>query len=98
MEEVTIQQLMEKAKQLEKQRKKWHFHMLTPNCVFNKHKDKHAFILENETDKENFVVYSSERYMKKGQTLVKMIHGKDIIKEKSGEVGKDNEKINKYVI
>ena len=55
--------------------------MLTPDCMFNERKDKHAFILENETDNEVFIVYSDERYMKEGKELVKLIHGESIIEK-----------------
>jgi hypothetical protein len=83
MEETTIEQIMEKAMKLQKQRKRWHFHMLTPDCIFNKHKDKHAFVLENETDSQSFVNYSDKRYMKQGKILVKMLHGNEIISDKT---------------
>ena len=70
MKEITIEQAEEKAKEWQSQGKKWHFHMLTPDCVFNENKEKHAFVLENRTDDETFVVYSEKRYMDLGQKLV----------------------------
>lgn len=93
MEETNIKELIEKAKEFQKQGKKWHFHMLTPDCVFNERKDKNAFILENETDKQSFVVYSDERYMEQGQILVKMLHGKEILKEDSMKQEDENIKL-----
>ena len=81
MKPIKIQELVEKAKQLQAECKKWHFHMLTPDCVFNERKDKQAFVLENESDSEVFIVYSNERYMKEGKELVRLIHGNSIINE-----------------
>jgi hypothetical protein len=93
MQEITIQEVMEKAKEWQKEGKKWHFHMLTPDCMFNERKDKHTFVLENETDDEVFVVYSDERYMKEGQELVQIIHGKEIMAEGSKPVEDENIKL-----
>jgi hypothetical protein len=93
MQEITIDEVMEKAKQLQKEGKKWHFHMLTPDCMFNEKKEKHAFVLENETDNEVFVVYSDERYMKEGQELVKMIHGNEIMAEGAKPIEDENIKL-----
>ena len=93
MQEITIDEVMEKAKQWQKEGKKWHFHMLTPDCMFNEKKDKHAFVLENSTDNEVFVVYSDERYMEQGQELVKMIHGDEIMSEGSKPIEDENIKI-----
>lgn len=83
MQEITIQEIKEKALLFQKQGKKWHFHILLPNCIFNERKDKNAFILENETDQEYFVVYSDKRYMEEGQFLVKILHGKNILEEQT---------------
>lgn len=84
MQEITIEKVMEKAKAFQKEGKKWHFHMLTPDCMFNQRKDKQAFILENQSDGEVFVVYSDKRYMEEGQTLVKMLHGEKIVGQEAG--------------
>ncbi|MBS3114392.1 hypothetical protein J4448_04785 [Candidatus Woesearchaeota archaeon] len=81
MEIINIKKLVSIAKKFHSQRKKWHFHMLTPNCIFNK-KDKHAFMLENIEYKEIFIVYSDKRYMKEGKELVKLLYGESIIEEK----------------
>ncbi len=84
MKELTIAEIMENAQVLHRKGKKWHFHMLTPDCMFNKKKGKHAFILENTSDKENYVVYSDKRYMEEGQQLVKTLHGNKIVDKSKG--------------
>ncbi len=93
MKEIIIQELLKKAKQLQEQGKDWHFHMLTPDCIFNVRSDKHAFVLENRTDNETHVVYSDERYMEVGQKLVKMLHGNEILDENKGTSKLRDEKI-----
>ncbi len=56
LKEINKEQIVEKARGLIK----WHFHFLTPNCIFNE-KDKFALILEDEISKESFVCYFDER-------------------------------------
>jgi hypothetical protein len=98
MQEISIEELIEKAKGFQRAGKKWHFHMLTEDCKFNERKDKNSFVLENETDSENFVVYSEKRLMEEGKELVKILHGEKILeenenKEKSREVEDKNIKL-----
>ena len=90
---MTIKELVEKAKGFQRDGKKWHFHMLTPDCMFNQRKNKHAFVLENTTDSEVFVTYSEKRYMKEGQDLVKLIHGESILEDKETGESKEDESI-----
>ena len=81
MDVTTIERIMERARELNKKKKAWHFHMLTSACMFNKQKNKHAFVLENETDREVFVAYSNSRYMVQGKELVQLLHGKEVLKK-----------------
>lgn len=81
MEDITIEELERKARLFQEQGKKWHFHMLTPDCHFNSNEKKHAFVLENNSDNEFFVTYSDERHMEVGKRLVKIIHGNKILEE-----------------
>jgi hypothetical protein len=59
MKEITVEEVQRKAKSWQAQGKKWHFHMLTPECVFNERDDAHAFVLENMTDNKTYVAYST---------------------------------------
>jgi hypothetical protein len=81
MKETTIENLVELAKKFNQEGKKWHFHMLTPDCVFNKRKDKYAFVLENDTDRETHTVYSYKRHMGMGEELAKLLYGKAILEQ-----------------
>lgn len=85
MQETTIEEIMQKAREFQEQGKKWHFHMLTPDCVFNDHKDKHALVLEDETGSQTYVTYSDKRYMEQGQVLVKMIHGDRVLSDEPSD-------------
>jgi hypothetical protein len=82
MEEITIENLLQKAAELHKQKKKWHFHILTPNCRFNKKPEMYSFILENESDSKSFIVYSKKRYLTEGKYLVMLLYGDSILDEK----------------
>ncbi|MFH1506193.1 MAG: hypothetical protein ABIE94_04380 [archaeon] len=93
MKEITIEQAEEKAKSWQEQGKKWHFHMLTPDCVVNKNKEHHAFVLENRTDDETFVVYSDKRYMEEGQRLVQLIHGNKLFDKEEQKKKGSSEKV-----
>ena len=95
MKEIAIEQLISIAKKLHSDNKRWHFHMLTPDCLFNEKKDKHAFVLENEEKNDVFVTYSDNRYMNVGKELVKLIHGDKIVEndEKDSEIVDEKIKI-----
>ncbi len=96
MQETTFDLIEKMALDLQEQGKNWHFHMLSPDCVFNKEQDQHAFVFENISDGTSYVVYSNEANMKLGQKLVKMIHGDEIVREGSNPSTK-NEKIKQII-
>src|SRR3972149_2819094 len=74
MQKVTVKEIIKTAERLKKQERKWHFHILTPGCSFNKDK-RFALILENASDTEQFVHFSLKKPAKTGQKLVEMLHG-----------------------
>jgi hypothetical protein len=84
MKAVSIQEIKQKAQRLNKSNKKWHFHILTPNCQLNQ-KKKYAFILENTTDNKVFVCYSEKPYMNLGKKLLKLLHGIDAVQKGNKE-------------
>lgn len=83
--------ILEKARELSKNKKSWHFHILTPECIFNK-EDKYALILENSTDGESYVHYSKKAEMRTGEKLVKLLHGKDVVDKKDNKEKKNPSK------
>jgi len=80
MKNVKVTQIRELANKYSASSKKWHFHILTPECQLNE-KDKYALVLENISDSEIFVCYSDEPYMDIGKELVKLLHGNDVVKD-----------------
>ena len=58
--EIDKEEIVKKVRELANEKKKWHFHFLTPNCIFND-KEKFALILENEDKKEYYVCYFDEK-------------------------------------
>ena len=84
-QEIDWPELESKARLWQARGEKWHFHMLTPDCSFNKVHDKHAFLLENTSTNEIDVVYSSRSHLEMGKLLVKLLHGEQILKEARSE-------------
>ena len=66
----TKKELEKIALELAKNKKQWHFHLLTPSCKFNKQKE-HAFILDDKPA------------MDLGKKLLSVLHGRDILGERS---------------
>ncbi len=95
MIETTIEDIMAKARELQAQGKDWHFHMLIPGCGFNKKRDRHAFVLEDETDGVAYVNYSGHWQKEQGKELVSMLHGKKIVAESTEQIA--DETINKIL-
>lgn len=79
MQNINVGQIKKQAAQLQDSGKKWHFHILTPECQLNETND-YALILENTTDNEAWICYSDKPYMGIGQELVKLLHGDDVVK------------------
>lgn len=77
MKEISFDELEAHAESLAEKNKEWHFHMLTPQCQFNK-RNTHAFVLENTTDNQVYVVYSEDRNMSLGKKLVKLLHTEEV--------------------
>lgn len=84
MKNATVGEIKQKAKDFSATGKKWHFHILTPECQLNE-RGGYALVLENANDNEAFVCYSDEPYMDAGKELVKLLHGKDVVKESEQE-------------
>lgn len=97
MKEIKKEQLEQLVNFWQNQKKNWHFHILTSDCLFNKNKDKHAFVLENLTDNENYVVYSEKRLMVLGQKFVKMLHGDKILEQTEERVKLESETMKNLV-
>ena len=60
LKEINKEEIVKKVRELVANKQKWHFHFLTPNCIFND-KEKFALILENESKKKAHVCYFDEK-------------------------------------
>lgn len=98
MEEVSRERIEEIAKQLHKNDKDWHFHLLTPDCVLNPRDDKHTFVVEDTDENRVFVTYTEERQFGLGEELYELLH-QDLDDEESGEEanGELSEKVERIV-
>lgn len=79
MQITSVEEIKKLAEQYSTAGNKWHFHILTPQCQLNK-ENKYALILENALNNTTHVCYSEEPYMSIGKELVRLLHGKDVIK------------------
>ena len=85
MIKTSIKQIKKIAQDLSKNKKSWHFHILTPTCHLST-TNKYALIVENTTDKKTYVCYSNEPYMGIGEIFVKLLHGDDVVQDKAEEL------------
>jgi hypothetical protein len=93
VQEIPIERIQDKARSWQAQGKSWHIHMLTPSCVHNKRPDKHAFVLENTTDGEAFVIYSEEPQVEADHALLLLSYGDQILDEDLGQMDPGTEAI-----
>lgn len=59
MEEISKFELTHKVEGILKSGSKWHFHILTPRCMFNG-RAQYAFVLENTSENKVYIHYSIE--------------------------------------
>lgn len=78
MKTVSIEEIETIATKLAQEKKHWHYHLLTPTCQFNE-TNRHAFVLENNSDQEYYVYYSEAPAMALGKRLLSVLHGEDIL-------------------
>lgn len=74
MIDVSIKEIIEIAKKLVSEKKKWHFHLLTPDCVFNDRKD-YALVFEDTGAGETFVNHSEVKQEAESKALLELLHG-----------------------
>lgn len=84
MKQVSLTDLKKKAKEASGEDKNWHYHILTPGCVFNR-KVKHAVVLEDVDNDEQYVSYSVKDPEKERKNLAKLVGDKKDTKKKKDE-------------
>ncbi|MFA7253242.1 MAG: hypothetical protein WC107_01665 [Patescibacteria group bacterium] len=90
MTQITELEIEELAKEYKKKGKKWHFHILTPDCRLNQSND-FVMMLENTTDDESFVLYSTKPLTELGKNLLKLLYEEDMIRDSSVAQNENNE-------
>lgn len=84
MEQTSIEQILQKAKDYHTGKQVWHFHILTPECCLND-RPEYALVLENTTSNYSFVNYSLTRPFNVGKILVQLLHGNDVTREETSD-------------
>lgn len=91
MQEASLERIRALAKKYQREGLKWHFHLLTPSCVFNK-SGQYAFVLECNENKASLVHYSRKPERELGEELAPLVHGANILKnEKSQDISSPSE-------
>lgn len=75
MKEVKFEAMLMEAEKCYKNKIRWHFHILTPACMFNKG-NKFVVIFENEQTKEQLRCCFDEKPLKQGETLEALFYGR----------------------
>jgi hypothetical protein len=84
MVETSLNDIQSKAKDYHQASIKWHFHIMSPACVYNKG-DKFAFILEGP--EATYIHYSDKAEKELGQGLAPLLHGEKVLDSTSTDTG-----------
>jgi hypothetical protein len=79
MIEIPIQEIRHIAESWQAAGEQWHFHMLMPDCAFNKRGDQHALVLECPSLKKAYVYYSEEPQVETDHALLLLLYGDEIL-------------------
>ena len=75
MKQVEFSTILKSAEKCYKEKSKWHFHILTPSCMFND-KKKFAIIFEAEEQKDQMVSFFNKKPLKEGEKLEALFYGR----------------------
>jgi hypothetical protein len=78
MKLISERDLIELARSLHSDAKTWHYHLLTPNCLFNS-SAQYALVLEDISMGEVFILYSDAAKIDLSSELATMLHGKEVM-------------------
>ena len=97
MDEVSIFEIKKQADNMIAAGAKWHFHILTPRCMFNG-RPQYAFVLENSSENKVFIHYSIQPQKELGEELVKKLHGEKISENSNNDTQTELSEQEKKVI
>lgn len=85
MEHISVEQILQKAREYHAGKQSWHFHILTPECCLND-RSEYALVLESAIPSSTFVNYSVTRPLEAGKVLVQLLHGDDVTLEETSDL------------
>lgn len=92
MQHISENEIKQIATSLQQQKKQWHFHLLTPDCMLNA-TDRFVLVVE---DKESGEVYDYTANVAPTETskmLLELLHGEQIFNEEKEELGEMSEDV-----
>lgn len=75
----TRDEIVEMARCCHIEGKRWHFHILAPDCCYNERRGSYALVLENRTDDRTLIAYGNDPFVSISQELVTLLHGKKVL-------------------
>lgn len=90
MAHISFEALVKKAGELKKQGTNWHFHMIGPQCIFNRVKGQYEIFIEHEATGETWSSLFKERPVDQTRQMAQMAYGDDFLNnaEKNCKGGK----------
>ena len=77
MKKYEIRQIIKIAESLNKENKRWHYHLLGKDCIFNSEKDKFTIILEIEEKKEVLFSVFDKKPLEDSKKLANLMYGQN---------------------
>lgn len=97
MKEIKAEELIQKVESYSRKGTKWHFHLFSKDCLFNKYKDKFVILLENEISKEQFYSFFEFIPKKEAEEMAGLMYGSDFLEEEPKEKKIRNEEMKKII-
>jgi hypothetical protein len=76
-----IKEILTLAKNLNRENKRWHFHMLGKDCSFNKNKGKFVIFFENEENSEYLFSIFKEKPLRQAKELADLMYGQGFLEK-----------------
>jgi hypothetical protein len=75
MKPISFDTLVDKAKEFKQAGLNWHFHMISPACIFSRLKDQYEIIIEIESTGEEFSSCFSEKPISETRQMAELAYG-----------------------
>jgi len=84
-ETLTAEATLDEATGAQGRRESWHFHMFSPNCIFNPQAGVYTLMVEFTDQRRNVCVMFEERPVEVNKVLLAMLHGEGALDEKGSD-------------